>query len=154
MAGRRPDTLIIARTDARTTHELGEAIRRGRAYAQAGADVIFVRVAGKRGGTRRSRIEHTGPDIGEHGGDRAHPVSFRRAAQANSASRSRSIQQRRSSRPPLPCVSALTQLRRHGRIEDISQLASLEEYHRILDFSLTRPGSRFRASVASSVAVG
>ena len=39
----KPDTLIIARTDARTTHELGEAIRRGRAYAQAGADIIFVK---------------------------------------------------------------------------------------------------------------
>jgi len=36
------DTLIIARTDARTTHGLAEAIRRGRAYARAGADVIFV----------------------------------------------------------------------------------------------------------------
>lgn len=37
-----PDTLIIARTDARTTHGLDEAIARGRAYLDAGADVIFV----------------------------------------------------------------------------------------------------------------
>ena len=34
--------VIIARTDARTAAGLDEAIRRGRLYAQAGADVIFV----------------------------------------------------------------------------------------------------------------
>lgn len=39
---RSDDTLIIARTDARTTLGLDEAIRRGKAYAAAGADVIFV----------------------------------------------------------------------------------------------------------------
>ena len=38
----RPDTLIIARTDARTSLGLDEAIERGKAYAKAGADVIFV----------------------------------------------------------------------------------------------------------------
>ena len=36
------DFLIIARTDARTGHGLDEAIRRGVAYAEAGADIIFV----------------------------------------------------------------------------------------------------------------
>lgn len=36
------DFLIIARTDARSALGLDEAIRRGRAYAQAGADVIFI----------------------------------------------------------------------------------------------------------------
>ena len=41
--GRRSaDTLIIARTDARTTLGLDEALRRGRAYHEAGADIIFV----------------------------------------------------------------------------------------------------------------
>ena len=39
---RDPDFLIVARTDARTTHGLGEAIRRGRLYAEAGADVVFI----------------------------------------------------------------------------------------------------------------
>jgi 2-methylisocitrate lyase-like PEP mutase family enzyme len=40
---RRSDaTLIIARTDARTALGLDEAIRRGQAYAQAGADIVFV----------------------------------------------------------------------------------------------------------------
>jgi 2-methylisocitrate lyase-like PEP mutase family enzyme len=36
------DFLVIARTDARTSLGLDEAIRRGQLYAKAGADVIFV----------------------------------------------------------------------------------------------------------------
>ncbi len=36
------DTLIIARTDARTTLGLDEALRRGEAYARAGADILFI----------------------------------------------------------------------------------------------------------------
>ncbi len=36
------DLVIIARTDARTRYGIEEAIRRGQAYAKAGADVIFV----------------------------------------------------------------------------------------------------------------
>ena len=37
-----PDFLVIARTDARTSLGLDEAIRRARAYAEAGADMLFV----------------------------------------------------------------------------------------------------------------
>lgn len=37
-----PDFLIIARTDARASLGLAEAIRRARAYAEAGADMLFV----------------------------------------------------------------------------------------------------------------
>jgi 2-methylisocitrate lyase-like PEP mutase family enzyme len=36
------DFLIIARTDARTAHGLDEALRRGEAFSEAGADVIFI----------------------------------------------------------------------------------------------------------------
>ena len=36
------ELVIVARTDARTTQGLAEAIARGRRYAEAGADVIFV----------------------------------------------------------------------------------------------------------------
>lgn len=36
------DLLIIARTDARATHDFDEAIERGRLYRDAGADIIFV----------------------------------------------------------------------------------------------------------------
>lgn len=41
-ARRDPNFLIVARTDARTTLGLEEAIRRGRIFAEAGADVVFV----------------------------------------------------------------------------------------------------------------
>jgi len=36
------DFLIIARTDSRTGHGIDEAIRRGKAFRDAGADVVFV----------------------------------------------------------------------------------------------------------------
>jgi 2-methylisocitrate lyase-like PEP mutase family enzyme len=41
-ARRNPDFLIIARTDSRTSLGLAEAIRRAMAYAEAGADMLFV----------------------------------------------------------------------------------------------------------------
>jgi 2,3-dimethylmalate lyase len=41
-ARRDPNFLIIARTDARTTLGLEEAIKRGRMFAEAGADIIFI----------------------------------------------------------------------------------------------------------------
>ncbi len=41
-ARRADDFLIVARTDARTSLGLDEAIRRSRMYADAGADVVFV----------------------------------------------------------------------------------------------------------------
>ena len=45
-ARRDPDFIIIARTDAAAGHGLEEAIRRGKAYCKAGADVIFVELKG------------------------------------------------------------------------------------------------------------
>lgn len=41
-ARRSPETLIIARTDARQTHGFEGAMKRGEAYAEAGADVVFL----------------------------------------------------------------------------------------------------------------
>ncbi len=41
-ARRSSDFLIVARTDARTALGLDEAIRRARAFAKAGADILFV----------------------------------------------------------------------------------------------------------------
>ncbi len=41
-ARRDPDTVIVARTDARGPHGIDEAIRRARRYAAAGAELIFV----------------------------------------------------------------------------------------------------------------
>lgn len=36
------DFLIIARTDARTVHGIGEALERAKAYEEAGADILFI----------------------------------------------------------------------------------------------------------------
>jgi Phosphoenolpyruvate phosphomutase len=36
------DFLVLARTDARTTLGLDEALRRGEAFAKAGADILFI----------------------------------------------------------------------------------------------------------------
>ena len=41
-----PDTVIIARTLAFSSGGIDEAVRRGRAYHEAGADVVFVQVPG------------------------------------------------------------------------------------------------------------
>ncbi|MDX9871423.1 MAG: oxaloacetate decarboxylase [Clostridia bacterium] len=41
-ANTRKEALIIARTDARAPHGLEEALKRAKAYANAGADIIFV----------------------------------------------------------------------------------------------------------------
>ena len=41
-ARRSPETLIIARTDSRQTHGFEGAMERGLAYAEAGADVVFL----------------------------------------------------------------------------------------------------------------
>jgi 2-methylisocitrate lyase-like PEP mutase family enzyme len=41
-ARRNPETLIIARTDSRQTGGYEEAVRRGLAYAEAGADIVFL----------------------------------------------------------------------------------------------------------------
>jgi methylisocitrate lyase len=40
LAARR-STLVVARTDARATHGIDEAVRRGRAFRDTGADVVF-----------------------------------------------------------------------------------------------------------------
>ncbi|MHA1804196.1 MAG: isocitrate lyase/PEP mutase family protein [Promethearchaeota archaeon] len=41
-ARKDPDFLIIARTDAIATHGFEEAIERGKIYAEAGADILFI----------------------------------------------------------------------------------------------------------------
>ena len=41
-ARRNPDFTIIARTDARAPHGIGEAVARARAASRAGADVLFI----------------------------------------------------------------------------------------------------------------
>jgi len=51
-ARRDPDLLIIARTDARAVTGFDDALARGRAYGEAGADILFVEAP-----TSRAEIE-------------------------------------------------------------------------------------------------
>lgn len=48
-----PDLVIIARTDARATHGLEDAIHRGQEYARVGADMVFVEAPRDRDELRR-----------------------------------------------------------------------------------------------------
>lgn len=132
--GRRsPETLIVARTDARTTHGLAEAIRRGCVYAQAGADVIFVespeseaefqQVAASIPVPTLANMVETGRSpylsaqrLGELGFALAiYPATAFLAA-------TRAVRE------------AMALLRRDGRIADLTRLATLEEYHLVLGF--------------------
>ena len=56
-----PDFLIVARTDARDALGLDEAIARGRAYAEAGADVIFIEAPRSEAEMRRIGAEISTP---------------------------------------------------------------------------------------------
>ena len=128
-----PDTLIIARTDARTTVGLPEAIARGKAYAEAGADVVFVEspetedelrsvAAAIRAPTLANMVETgrtpylSAEALGEMGFAIAiYPASAFLAA-------------------TFAVREVMMQLKRYGRLEDLSQLASLADYHAILGF--------------------
>jgi 2,3-dimethylmalate lyase len=61
-ARRDPDFVIIARTDATEAHGLDEAIRRGKAFHKAGADVIFVEM--KAGATVLDDLKRAAAEIG------------------------------------------------------------------------------------------
>lgn len=55
------DIVIVARTDARATHGLDEALSRARAFAELGADVIFVEALSSRDEMERTRASTDRP---------------------------------------------------------------------------------------------
>lgn len=59
-ARRHEDTMIVARTDARTALGLDEALRRARLYEDAGADVIFVESP-----ESEAELERIGREVGK-----------------------------------------------------------------------------------------
>jgi 2-methylisocitrate lyase-like PEP mutase family enzyme len=64
------DILIMARTDARATHGLDEAIERCRAFAELGADIAFLEAPETQDEMRRFCAEVPGPKMAnmlEHG---------------------------------------------------------------------------------------
>jgi 2-methylisocitrate lyase-like PEP mutase family enzyme len=129
-----PETLIIARTDARTTHGLEEAIRRGRAYARAGADVIFVESPESEAELQEIASGIPAPTLAnmvETG--RTPYLSVQRLGELGFAV---AIYPATAFLAATAAVRvAMAQLRRDGRLEDISRLATLEEYHSVLHFS-------------------
>ncbi len=131
---RNPDTLIVARTDARTTHGLPEAIQRGQAYASAGADVIFVESPeseAELGEIAASIPAPTMANMVETG--RSPYLSARRLGELGFAI---AIYPATAFLAATFAVRAvMSQLRRHGLIEDLSRLATLEDYHKVLGFS-------------------
>jgi 2-methylisocitrate lyase-like PEP mutase family enzyme len=80
-----------------------------------------------------NRLEHIGADAGQHGETGRTPyLTTRRLGELGFAV---------AIHPGTVFLAAtfavrqaMAQLRRDGRIEDLSQLATLEEYHRILHF--------------------
>jgi 2-methylisocitrate lyase-like PEP mutase family enzyme len=56
-----PDLVIIARTDSNAVYGLEDALQRGRAYREAGADVLFIEAP--RSVTELQRIAQTFPDV-------------------------------------------------------------------------------------------
>jgi 2-methylisocitrate lyase-like PEP mutase family enzyme len=135
VAGReKTDTLIVARTDARTTHGLAEAIRRGRAYAAAGADVIFVESPESETELREVAASISVPTL-------ANMVETGRTPYL-SAQRLDELGFAIAIYPATAFLAvthavgaAMTKLRRDGLIQDLSELSTLEEYHKVLRFS-------------------
>ena len=66
-ARRHEETMIVARTDARTGHGLDEALRRARLYSEAGADVIFVELPESEAELERIGAEVEKPLARQHG---------------------------------------------------------------------------------------
>jgi 2,3-dimethylmalate lyase len=128
-----PETLIIARTDARTTHGLAEAIRRGRAYAQAGADVIFVESPESEAELQEIAASIPAPTLANMVETGRSP--YLSAQRLGELGFSIAIYPATGFLAATAAVRlAMAQLRRDGRIEDLSRLATLEEYHGILRF--------------------
>ena len=153
--GRRdPDTLIIARTDARTTQGLAEAIRRGRAYAQAGADIIFVELPESEAELHEVASSLPVPTLAnmvETG--RSPYLSAERLGELGFAV---AIYPATAFLAATHAVRAtMASLRRDGRIEDLSRLATLKEYHEVLRFAeYARLETRLSAPVMDAADAG
>lgn len=74
------DMLIVARTDARTSLGLDEALRRGEAYARAGADILFIESPETEAEMARIGAAFDVPVLANivHGGGRTPAVTRRR----------------------------------------------------------------------------
>lgn len=123
--GRRSsETLVIARTDARTTHGL----------AEAGADIVFVESPETEAELReiaRSVPVPTIANMVEAG--RSPYLSAQRLGELGFAIAIYPVTALLAATDAVR--QALIQLRRDGRIADLTSLATLADYHKVLGFS-------------------
>ena len=68
----KENTLIIARTDSRTDHGLDEALRRGEAFAKAGADVVFIESPESEEELQKVGATIDAPLLAKYGTEQAH----------------------------------------------------------------------------------
>jgi 2-methylisocitrate lyase-like PEP mutase family enzyme len=129
-----PDTIIIARTDARTTHGLADAIERGQVYARAGADVIFVESPESEAELKEVGSKIPVPTLAnmvETG--RTPYLSAQRLAELGFAIALYPATAFLAA--TLSVRAVMYELRDRGRLEDLSRIATLDDYHRILRFA-------------------
>ena len=79
-ARRSEDTLIIARTDARQTDGFEGALKRGRAYAEAGADIIFLEALESEEEMRRACASIDKPTMANMADGGRTPIRSKKAA--------------------------------------------------------------------------
>ena len=117
-ARRDPDLVLIARTDAAAVHGLDDAIDRARAFAEAGADVLFVEAP-----TSEDDIARVAEELGDVAplvfnwaeGGRTPPISLERIAELGF---SLVIYPIATLLAATSAVRSVLQTIRHGRVAD------------------------------------
>ena len=127
-----PDTVIIARTLAFSSGGIDEAVRRGRAYHEAGADAVFVQVPGIPEELREIRRGIPGPLVMNM--DEAVPASALDVDQVAAEGYKLALFPGTVRYTLVKAVGeALGALRREGTTRSSRErMASLEEYHGVL----------------------
>ncbi len=127
-----PDTVIVARTLACSSGGIDEAIRRGRAYHEAGADAVFVQVPGTPEELREIRRGIPGPLVVNM--DEAIPASALDVDQVAGEGYKLALFPGTIRYTLVQAVSdALAALHRDGTTHSRrDRMASLDEYHAVL----------------------
>ena len=127
-----PDTVIVARTLAWSSGGLDEAVRRGRAYHEAGADAVFVQVPGTPEELREIRRRIPGPLVVNM--DEAVPASALGVNEVAAEGYKVAIFPGTIRYTLVRAVSdALSVLRQDGTTRSCrDRMASLAEYHEVL----------------------
>lgn len=132
-----PDFVINARTDAAFVYGIDEAIRRGNAYLEAGADMIFVESPASVDEIKKAIHEIHGPvSINMLEGGRTPRLTFQELRELGAA---------RVSCPMLTSLTAayalqrsLTYLKEHGTSVGFEEFMSFDDFKEFTDTSLVR----------------